>query len=306
MRLITRLDFDGVACGTILKEMGVADKFFFAHPKDIQDGLIAASSDDILANLPYLEGCGMWFDHHKAEIKRVADMKATVKGAAKAAPSAARVVYEYYGGRSALPNLELMIYYVDKVDSGRLSIAEISKPSGWALLGFILDPKTGLGQAREFEKSPAAFAERIIEACRSMSIDEIMDIPDVVERVAFYNEQAEKFAGMIEKHTKTDGNAIITDLRGQKTIYAGNRFMVYGMYPKQNVALWITDGRDNDHTNISAGYSVVNRSLEVDISDIMSHVGGVGHEFAAACTVPTEAAESVIADITRKIKREGE
>jgi oligoribonuclease NrnB/cAMP/cGMP phosphodiesterase (DHH superfamily) len=305
MRLLTRPDFDGVACGAVLKETDIADSVLFVHPKDVQDGLIEVSGDDVLANVPYADGCGMWFDHHKSEIERVAALKVAVKGEAKTAPSAARIVYEYYGGRCALPHLETLIHYTDKLDSGRLTIMEISESSGWVLLGFILDPRTGLGRVHDFQKSAAAFAEHIMESCRVMEIDEIMDLPDVKERVNFYNEQSEKFTKMIEDHTKTEDNVIITDLRGQKTIYAGNRFMIYGMYPKQNVALWITDGRDNAHTVISAGYSVINRSLNVDISAIMADMGGGGHEFSAACVVPSERAEATIADITRRVKQEG-
>ncbi len=213
MRLLTRSDFDGLACAALLKELGVIDSWKFVHPKDLQDGLVEVTGNDVLANVPYVEGAKMWFDHHSSENERLGDT-ASYEGESRLADSAARVIYDYYGGRERMPHFDKMVKAVDKVDSGKLSAADILRPEGWVLLGFIMDPRTGLGRFREFRISNYALMEELIEACRTMDIDEILALPDVRERVEMYFEQEKLFRAMLEKYTSTDGNVIITDLRG--------------------------------------------------------------------------------------------
>ena len=231
MRLITRSDFDGLACAVFLKEAGIIDSYKFAHPKDLQDGLIEVTKDDCLANVPFVEGCGLWFDHHSSEQERNA-YKGKYEGASMSAPSAAHVVYDYYGGRERFKGFEDLLEAVDKVDSANLTKEEILNPSSWILLGFIMDPRTGLGRFRNFTISNYQLMEKCIDWCRTMTIDEIMAIPDIKERIDLYNEQTEKFVEMVKAHTVTYGNTIVSDLRGLETIYTGNRFMIYSLYPE--------------------------------------------------------------------------
>ena len=296
MRLVTRSDFDGLICGMLLKEADIIDSWTFVHPKDLQDGLFQPTENDVLANVPYVKGCGMWFDHHTSENDRLGWNQA-VKGESRLAPSAARIIYEYYGGESKFPNYKEMIEAVDKVDSGQLSREEILNPNGWILLGFISDPRTGLGRFRDFRISNYQLMEELINLFRNMKIEEILDLPDVKERVDMYFDQTEKFKSMVEKHTTIKNNVIITDLRDVDTIYTGNRFMIYSLYPEQNVSMWIVDGKQKQNVSIAVGYSILNRTWTADIGKLMLKHGGGGHKMVGTCQVPYDSANDVINEI---------
>ena len=297
MRLVTRSDFDGLICGMLLKEADIIDSWTFVHPKDLQDGLFQPTENDVLANVPYVKGCGMWFDHHTSENDRLG-WNQDVKGESRLAPSAARIIYEYYGGESKFPNYKEMIEAVDKVDSGQLSREEILNPSGWILLGFISDPRTGLGRFRDFRISNYQLMEELINLFRNMKIEEILELPDVKERVDMYFDQTEKFKSMVEKHTAIKNNVIITDLRDVDTIYTGNRFMIYSLYPEQNVSMWIVDGKQKQNVSIAVGYSILNRTCTADIGKLMLKHGGGGHKMVGTCQVPYDSANDVINEIT--------
>ena len=296
MRLVTRSDFDGLICGMLLKEADIIDSWTFVHPKDLQDGLFQPTENDVLANVPYVKGCGMWFDHHTSENDRLG-WNQDVKGESRLAPSAARIIYEYYGGESKFPNYKEMIETVDKVDSGQLSREEILNPNGWILLGFISDPRTGLGRFRDFRISNYQLMEELINLFRNMKIEEILDLPDVKERVDMYFDQTEKFKSMVEKHTAIKNNVIITDLRDVDTIYTGNRFMIYSLYPEQNVSMWIVDGKQKQNVSIAVGYSILNRTCTADIGKLMLKHGGGGHKMVGTCQVPYDSANGVINEI---------
>lgn len=303
MRLLTRSDFDGLACGALLKEANIISRFTFVHPKDIQDGLVSADSSDVLANIPYIPGCGLWFDHHVSEFERVGDLN--VPGERRIAPSCARIIFDYYGGDKAFPNLIEMTHYIDKVDSGDLTADEINNPEGWVLLGFVMDPRTGLGRFHDFRISNYDLMQLLLDACRSMSIDEILKLPDVKERVELYKEQSRLFSEMVRKHSRVYGNCLVTDLRGVETIYIGNRFLPYGMYPDQNISLWIVDGRGKQNCPIAVGHSIVNRTSKTRVGTLMLEYGGGGHDRAGTCQVSYENAPSVIEDLIARIMTDG-
>lgn len=300
MRLVTRSDFDGLICGMLLKEAGIIDEWTFVHPKDLQDGLFKPNENDVLANVPFVKGCGMWFDHHSSESERLGwDQK--VSGESRLAPSAARIIYEYYGGSEKFPLYEDMIIAVDKVDSGNLTKEEILNPTGWILLGFISDPRTGLGRFRDFRISNYQLMEELINHFRNYSIEEILDLPDVSERVDLYMEQTALFKEMIFEYTKIENNVILTDLRGVETIYTGNRFLIYSLFPEQNVSLWIVDGKQKQNVSIACGYSILNRSCNVDIGSLMLKYGGGGHKMVGTCQVPYDSANTVIPELIKSL-----
>lgn len=304
MRLLTRSDFDGLACGALLKELGIIDNWKFVHPKDIQDGLIEATDNDVLANIPYVPGCKLWFDHHSSETERLgSDLK--YEGMSRPADSAARVIYEYYGGRERLPHFEEMVIAVDKVDSAKLTREEILNPSGWVLLGFIMDPRTGLGRFRNFRISNYELMETLIDACRVQTIEQILENPDVKERTVVYHEQDALFRGMLKQYTRTEGNVIITDLRDVDPIYTGNRFVIYSLYPEQNISLWIVDGRAKQNCPIAVGHSVLNRTSKTDVGALLLKYGGGGHRQVGTCQVPYEDADKVIAEFVKKMNEDG-
>ncbi len=300
MRLITRSDFDGLACGALLKEAGVIDEWKFVHPKDLQDGLVEVGENDVLANVPFVEGCGLWFDHHSSEHERNA-LAGRFKGDSRLTPSAAHIIYDYYGGAQRFPQFGEMLAGVDRVDSGNLTAEEILDPQGWVLLGFMMDPRTGLGRFRNFRISNYQLMEQLMEACRTMDISQILALPDVRERVLLYREQDALFRAMITEHTRLAGNVILTDLRGVEPIYTGNRFLLYSLFPGGNVSVWLVDGRARQNVAIAVGYSVLNRSCTADVGSLMLRYGGGGHRKVGTCQVPYADADRVMAELVAEL-----
>ena len=301
MKLITRSDFDGLACGAILLYLGLIDDWQFVHPKDIQDGLVKVTDNDILANVPYISGCKLWFDHHSSETERLGK-DSYFEGISRQAPSCARVIYEYYGGDQKLGRFQEMVRYADKVDSADLRIDEITNPGGWILLGFIMDPRTGLGRFRDFTISNYDLMKELAAACVSKTIEEILEMPDVKERIKVYFEQESLFKGMLQKVCRIDGNVIVADLRGVDTIYTGNRFIMYTMFPAQNISVWVVDGKNKQNCVITVGYSIINQSATVNVGSMLFSYGGGGHNKVGTCQVAYEDADKAIADIVSKCK----
>lgn len=287
MRLITRSDFDGLACGALLKEAGIIDHWKFAHPKDLQDGLVEVTEDDCLANVPFVKGCGLWFDHHSSEHERL-QLEGQYKGESRITPSCARIIYEYYGGKERFPQFDDMMEAVDKVDSGNLTLEEIQNPTGWILIGFLMDPRTGLGRWRNFTISNYQLMELLIDACRTMTTEQILSMPDVIERIETYKEQTEKFKEMVLAHTVTEGKLLISDLRGVDPIYSGNRFMIYSMFPEQNISAWIVSGRGGLGCSAAVGYSILNKTCEVNVGSLMLKYNGGGHKKVGTCQFSDE------------------
>lgn len=300
MNLLTRSDFDGLACATILKDIGVVDSWKFVHPKDLQDGVETVTSNDILANVPYVEGCGMWFDHHESEAERLGEIE--FEGSVRYLDSAAHVIYDFYKDKYDLSKFDEMLAAVDKVDSGKLTSEEILNPKDWVLLGFIMDPRTGLGRFRNFRISNYQLMAETIEFCRTQNIHDIMENPDIRERVDLYKEQSALFIEMIKKHTRVDGNVIITDLRNVETIYTGNRFTIYSLFPEQNISMWIVDGRNKQNCPIAVGYSILNRTSTVDVGSILLSYGGGGHKQVGTCQVPYDECDRVVSELIKKLQ----
>lgn len=300
MRLITRSDFDGLACGALLKEAGIIDSWKFAHPKDLQDGLVEVNENDCLANVPFVEGCGLWFDHHSSEHERL-QLEGKYKGESRITPSCARIIYEYYGGRERFPQFDDMMEAVDKVDSGSLTIDEVQHPTGWILIGFLMDPRTGLGRWRNFTISNYQLMEQLIDACHTMSTQEILQLPDVQERIDTYFEQTEKFMEMVKAHTVTDGKLLISDLRGVDPIYSGNRFMIYSMYPEQNISAWIVSGRGGKGCSAAVGYSVLNRTATLDVGSLMLKYNGGGHKKVGTCQFSEENMDAELPKLLKEL-----
>lgn len=287
MRLITRSDFDGLACGALLLEAGIIDSWTFAHPKDIQDGLVPVTENDVLANVPFVEGCGLWFDHHSSEEERV-KYKGKYKGESRITPSCARIIYEYYGGKERFPQFDDLMTAVDKVDSGNLTREEILNPQGWILVGFLMDPRTGLGRFRNFTISNYQLMEKLLVCCRTMTTAEILAMPDIQERIELYNEQTELFKKMVAEHTRVERDVIISDLRGVDPIYTGNRFLIYSLYPEQNISAWIVSGKGGKGCSVAVGYSILNRTSNVNVGSLMLKYGGGGHKAVGTCQFADE------------------
>lgn len=301
MRLVTRSDFDGLVCGMVLKEAQIIDSVQFVHPKDLQDGIFKAETNDVLCNVPYVPGCGMWFDHHSSEAERIG-WTPSVLGISKKAPSCAGIVYEYCGGAEQFPQFKDIIAAADKVDSGQLTPEDIRNPQGWILLGFIADPRTGLGRFHNFRISNYNLMKELIDLFRTQTLDELLTHPDVKERIDLYHQQTELFVEMVKKHSRIEDNVLITDLRGISPIYTSNRFTIYSVFPAPNVSLWITDGKAKINVMISCGYSVINRTCTADVGELMLKFGGGGHRQVGTCQVSFGKAEDTIAAIVQILK----
>ena len=300
-RLVTRSDFDGLVCAVLLRTRGLIDEIKFVHPKDMQDGLIAISDDDITTNLPYIEGVHLAFDHHYSETIRVGEKDNYIID--PDAPSAARVVYDYYGGAEAFPTVsDQMMIAVDKGDSASFTEEEVLHPEDWNLLNFIMDARTGLGRFRNFRISNYQLMMDLIEYCADHDIDDILSLPDVAERVELYLEHQDKFRAQMENAGRRDGNVLIIDLRGEETIYAGNRFVKYALFPDANVSVQIIWGFKRQNTVLTVGKSIFNRSCNVNIGDLMLSYNGGGHNNAGTCQVPNDEAEKVLAEVIATLK----
>lgn len=304
MRLLTRSDFDGLASAVLLKEAGIIDERKFVHPKDIQDGIIEVTENDVLANIPFVEGCGLWFDHHSSESERLA-LEGRYKGYSSEAPSAARVIYDYYGGKAKFGHLDELMAAVDKADTGRFTREEVLNPQGWVLLSFIMDPRTGLGRFRDYRISNYQLMDQMIEYCGTSKIGDILDMPDVQERVKRYFEQNALYENMIKDNTRLDGNVIVTDLRGADVIYSGNRFLIYCLYPEQNISIWIINGRNKQNCVFAVGHSIINRSSRTNVGSLMLKYGGGGHRVVGTCQVPYDDAEKALADLIATMRQDG-
>jgi len=287
----------------VLKEVGLIDTWTFVHPKDLQDGVVKVTENDVLTNVPYVPGCGMWFDHHSSEKERIKDVE--YKGESRMEKSAARIVYEYYGGKEKLPHFEEMIAAADIVDSGELGIDDILNPQGWVFLGFLMDPRTGLGRFRDFRISNYALMEKLIEECRVKKIDGILEDFDVKERIEKYREQDSLFKEMVYAHTKIHSNAIVTDLRDVSPIYTGNRFLIYALYPEQNISLWVVDGRNKQNAPIAVGHSILNRTSKTDVGSLLLKYGGGGHRQVGTCQVEYDDCDNTIKELLEKINADG-
>ncbi len=302
-RLVTRSDFDGLACAMMLKELNLIDDIKFVHPKDVQDGKVELSENDITTNLPYDPRVGIAFDHHESEIDR---LKATETGGKliidPKARSAARVVYDYYGGKKALPRItDELIEAVDKGDSADFSIDEILNPSKWVLLHYIMDPRTGLGRFHDFRISNYDLMMELIDKCLELSIDEIMELPDVKERTKLYFEQDELFKAQLKRIVKVYDKVAVIDLRNEEVIYAGNRFMVYAMYPETQISVHVAWGFKKQNTAVMIGKSIVNKGSKVDIGELCLSYGGGGHMNAGTCQLPNDTVDNELPTIIKKL-----
>ncbi len=295
-RLVTRSDFDGLVCAMLLKELNLIDEIKFVHPKDVQDGKVELSQNDITTNLPFDPRVGLAFDHHESELLRnkpeVFGNKYVINGDAR---SAARVVYEYYGGAKTFKRVsEEIMLAVDKGDSADFTVDEILNPTGWVLMNFLMDARTGLGRFRNFRISNYALMMELITYCVDHTVEEVLQLPDVKERVDLYFEQQDLFKEQLRRITRIDGKVAVIDLRDEETIYAGNRFMVYAMWPETELSVHVAWGFKKQNTAVMIGKSIVNRSSDFNIGALCLQYGGGGHANAGTCQIDNDKIEALL------------
>ena len=299
MRLVTRSDFDGLACAMMLKELDMIDDIKFVHPKDVQDGKVELSKNDITTNLPYDPRVELAFDHHESEMDR---LKALETGGKliidPKARSAARVVYDYYGGKKTFARIsEELMEAVDKGDSADFTMDEILHPTGWVLLHYLMDPRTGLGRFRNFRISNYDLMMVLIDYCMDHPIEAILEMPDVKERVDLYFEQAEQFEAQLKRIARVEGKVVVLDLREEEIIHAGNRFMIYALYPEAQISVHVAWGFRKQNTAVMIGKSIVNKGSNVDISELCLKYGGGGHHNAGTCQLENDVVDQELPNI---------
>lgn len=304
-RLITRSDFDGLVCAVLLKHLNLIEDIKFVHPKDMQDQVIDVTDKDITTNLPYVPGVYLAFDHHLSEtIRNEGDRENHIIDAD--APSAARVVWRHYGGHDVFPkDWDEMMEAVDRGDSAQFTKDQVLNPEGWDLLNFLMDARTGLGRFREFRISNYALMMDLIDYCKNHRIAEIMRLPDVVERIELYNEQAIAFRKQLERCGSVHGNLVVLDLRGEEIIHAGNRFMIYAIYPQCNISIHVIWGREKKNTVLATGKSIFDRGSKTNVGELMLTYGGGGHQAAGTCQVANEQSEQVLKELIQAITSDG-
>lgn len=305
-RLVTRSDFDGLVCAVLLKELALVDDISFVHPKDMQDGVIEITSRDITTNLPYVEGVHLAFDHHASEIERAGGQRRENHIIDPDAPSAARVVYDYYGGKERFPRVsEDMMAAVDKGDSADFTRDEILDPQGWVLLNFLMDARTGLGRFREFTISNYQLMMQLIDYCRDHEIEQILQLPHVQERCELYFDHQDKARAQLERVSTLHGNLVEVDLRDEDPIFATNRFTIYALYPQANISMHVMWGRQKQNTVFAVGKSILDRSSKTPIGSLMLEYGGGGHDAAGTCQVANDQAARVREELIARITADG-
>lgn len=302
-RLVTRSDFDGLVCAMLLKEMDLIDEIKFVHPKDVQDGKVELSENDITTNLPYDKRVGLAFDHHESELLRNDPEeykgKYIIDGNAK---SAARVVYDYYGGAEKFTRVsEEIMLAVDKGDSADFTEEEILNPTGWVLMNFLMDARTGLGRFHDFRISNYDLMMELIDYCVDHNVDQVLELPDVKERVDMYFEQQELFKAQLQKITKIHDKVAVIDLRNEETIYTGNRFMVYAMWPEVEISVHVAWGFKKQNTAVMIGKSIINKSSDFNIGELCLSYGGGGHANAGTCQLDNDKVDAELPNIIDKL-----
>ena len=304
-RLVTRSDFDGLVCAVLLKELGMLDDIKFVHPKDMQDGKVEVSNRDITTNVPYVPGVHLAFDHHASETERVKDRPANHIIDAKA-PSAARVVYDHFGGAAKFPRItEEMMAAVDKADAARFSKEEILDPTSWVLLNYIMDPRTGLGRFRDFRISNYQLMMNLIDACLTETIEGILRLPDVKERTDLYFEHQPKAKEQIRKCASVHKNLVVLNLLEEEPIWPANRFMIYALYPQCNISIHQMWGLKKQNTVFATGKSILDRSSKTNVGALMLKYGGGGHDAAGTCQIENDRAAAVRDELIKVITTDG-
>jgi hypothetical protein len=298
MRLVTRGDLDGLTCAVLITSCETIDEIQLAHPQDIKERRLFITQNDILANLPYQSGCGKWFDHHLLTNANERPPE-NFEGRYGLAPSAARVVHEYYSPtHPEILRYELLLAETDRLDSAQLTTEDVLDPKDYILLGYTLDPRTGLGAYQEYFRM-------LVDAIKTKPIAEILKLPEVQQRIAKIRESDKQFRELTEQRSRVDGNVVLTDFRGLSPLPVGNRFIVYTLFPQVNVSVRVHGGPSPESVACAVGHSIFNRTCRTAVGELLAHYGGGGHRGAGTCLLPAATADAQLEDIIGVLKTNG-
>jgi hypothetical protein len=299
MQLITRADWDGLVCAVLLNRVEKIEGVYFAHPKDMQDGKVPVPKTAVIANLPYHPNCALWFDHHISEEAK-APAAGQFKGKYGPAPSAARLVYEYYGGGQKFPEFVELVAVTDKIDSAQLTMDDVTQPTGWVLLSYTIDPRTGVvGMTHQ------AYFLMLVELLQTHSLEEIMQLAEVKARCEQVLADEIRFRRALMINSRQEANVVITDFRGLGDVPTGNRFLVYALFPEANISVRLFDGRGGKFVVAALGHSIFNRTSKTNIGELLKVYGGGGHRGAGTAQFTREEAEAKIGELIEQLKKEG-
>lgn len=289
MRLITRADYDGIVCGVILSANMEIDSYKFVEPKYMQDGEVDVFEDDIIANLPYHPNCAYWFDHHISN-----QIETAFEGDWELAPSAAGVIYKYFGGAKKMPRYKELIADTDKIDSAQLTMEDVKNPEGNVLLSFTVFPK----------EEDYYYHLLLISWLREKPIKEIMELPEVKKRTDAVLEELRTAKEHITKHSRQDENVIVTDiLKFKGRFHDGNRFLIYTLFPEANISMKIADFPEREgYMKVSVGKSIFVKTSNINVGELMAKYGGGGHKGAGSCRFPKSEADKNIPEILAALK----
>ncbi len=299
-RLCTKSDIDGLVSGILLKEMNLIDQIMFCHPRDIEKGIIEIGSGDITAGLPYKENAHLAFDYYAGPATADSDRPNLIVD--KKMPSTSRVIYNYFGEHNFHNVSQDLLKTVDKGVSADISIDEILYPTGWILLNYLIDQRTGLDNFGRFAMSNAVLIEKLTDWCREYNIWEILDLPDLEARLDLYFSCTESYKSQILRCSSVHNNLVVVDMRAEDVLYPGNRFMTYALFPECNVSLQIMNHKSGTRTIFVVGKSFLDRSLATNVGQIMKSNGGGGHANAGTCEVDNEIAEKVQKGLINALK----
>jgi len=298
MRLVTRGDMDGLTCAVLITSCEEIEDIQLAHPQDITEKRLFISDDDIIANLPYQSGCGKWFDHHLLTDANARPPE-QFDGRYGLAPSAARMVYEYYLGRCPdIQKYERLLAETDRLDSAQLALEDVLDPKDHILLGYTLDPRTGLGAFEDYFR-------KLVDWLKTLPIEEILAQPAVQERISKIRANDQAFREATLSNSRLDGNVVFTDFRNVSPIPVGNRFLVYTLFPQSNVSVRVHWGPSKEHVACALGHSIFNRTCRTAVGELLARYGGGGHRGAGTCLLPAATADAQVGEIIAELKKNG-
>ena len=299
MHLITRADWDGLVCAVLLNQVEKIDGVYFAHPKDMQDGKVPVPKHSIIANLPFHKNCAMWFDHHSSE-EESAPAPGKFTGKYGLAPSAARLIYEYFGGAGKYGKFTELLEATDKIDSAQLTMEDVTQPTGYVLLSYTIDPRTGLTGAQY-----QPYFLMLMELLQTQTLTEVMENPLVKARCEKVLAEDAQFRRALLINSKQDGNVVVTDFRGLPETPPGNRFLIYALFPEANISVRLMDGRGGRNVVAALGHSLFNRTSQTNSGELLKKYGGGGHKGAGTAQFAKEDANAKIIEIVEQLKKDG-
>lgn len=293
MRLVTRGDLDGLVSAVLLTTMENIGSIELIHPQDITDSKFDIMPSDVMANLPYHPNCALWFDHHELTESNLKPPP-NYKGKHALEPSVARVIYDYYSS-GKLKKYDFLVAETDRFDSADLSVVDIVNPKGVILLGFTIDPRTGLGRFKDYFL-------KLVDWLKELEVEDVLEQAEVADRVDIYKSNNLAFERVLKANSRADGNVIVTDFRDLDKIPIGNRFLVYSIFPQCNVSVRVQWGPKKEFVAVTIGRSIFNKTCHINAGHLCSDYGGGGHKGAGGCVLDPQVADRQLAGIIRLLK----